>query len=278
MTRFATFPDYLIIQLQKFTISDDWTPKKLDVMVDMQDELDLTPYLSIGLQAHEEVLPDDEAPPPPPQPTIDEAQVAQLMDMGFGREACRKAVYHTENQGIEAAMNWVFEHSQDPDFNSPLQLPTPSTPSTGATTGAGAQVFQADAEAVAMIMAMGFTDVQARKALKKTSNNLEAAAEWIFTHIDELNTPDEEDMEQGAGAGAGAEGAGSSFRTGEGKYKLCAFISHMGTSTSCGHYVAHIVKDGRWVIFNDRKVAESTKPPKDLGYFYFYKRTTPPAT
>ena len=28
----------------------------------------------------------------------------------------------------------------------------------------------------------------------------------------------------------------------------------------------------RWVIFNDRKVAQSEAPPKDLGYLYLYKR------
>lgn len=28
----------------------------------------------------------------------------------------------------------------------------------------------------------------------------------------------------------------------------------------------------RWVIFNDRKVALSEKPPKELGYLYLYKR------
>ena len=27
--RFKTFPDYLVVQLRKFTISEDWTPKKL---------------------------------------------------------------------------------------------------------------------------------------------------------------------------------------------------------------------------------------------------------
>lgn len=29
------------------------------------------------------------------------------------------------------------------------------------------------------------------------------------------------------------------------EYQLFAFISHMGTSTMCGHYVCHIKKDGR---------------------------------
>lgn len=32
------------------------------------------------------------------------------------------------------------------------------------------------------------------------------------------------------------------------------FISHVGKNTGCGHYVAHIRKDGRWAIFDDRKV------------------------
>lgn len=56
------------------------------------------------------------------------------------------------------------------------------------------------------------------------------------------------------------------------EYQLFAFISHMGTSTMCGHYVCHIKKEGRWVIYNDQKVCASEKPPKDLGYIYFYQR------
>jgi ubiquitin carboxyl-terminal hydrolase 5/13 len=56
------------------------------------------------------------------------------------------------------------------------------------------------------------------------------------------------------------------------EYKLLGFVSHMGTSTMVGHYVCHILKDGKWAIFNDSKVAESENLPKDLGYLYFYKR------
>ena len=51
-----------------------------------------------------------------------------------------------------------------------------------------------------------------------------------------------------------------------------AFISHMGTSVLVGHYVCHILKEGRWVIYNDGKVALSEKPPKGLGYLYLYQR------
>jgi ubiquitin carboxyl-terminal hydrolase 5/13 len=59
------------------------------------------------------------------------------------------------------------------------------------------------------------------------------------------------------------------FSTG---YRLTGIVSHIGTSTHCGHYVAHILKDGRWVIFNDNKVGASINPPKDMGYLYFFER------
>ncbi|CAN0301513.1 unnamed protein product, partial [Ectocarpus fasciculatus] len=38
------------------------------------------------------------------------------------------------------------------------------------------------------------------------------------------------------------------------RYSLVGFISHVGKNTGCGHYVAHIRKEGRWAIFDDRKV------------------------
>lgn len=46
----------------------------------------------------------------------------------------------------------------------------------------------------------------------------------------------------------------------------------MGKNTSAGHYVAHILVDGKWVIYNDSKVAESVDPPRKLAYIYFFKR------
>lgn len=51
----------------------------------------------------------------------------------------------------------------------------------------------------------------------------------------------------------------------------------MGSSTACGHYVAHVYKGGRWVIFNDEKVAASEAPPRSLGYMYVYAREDTPA-
>ncbi|XP_035997059.1 ubiquitin carboxyl-terminal hydrolase 13-like [Fundulus heteroclitus] len=64
--------------------------------------------------------------------------------------------------------------------------------------------------------------------------------------------------------------SGPRVKDGPGRYELFAFISHMGASTMSGHYVCHIKKEGRWVIYNDHKVCLSERPPKDLGYIYFY--------
>ena len=96
---------------------------------------------------------------------------------------------------------------------------------------------------------------------------MERAIDWIFSHADELDSqPMQTDANQSQAPNT------STFRDGNGKYELQAFISHMGTSTMCGHYVCHIKKDKRWVIFNDNKVALSETPPKDLAYMYLYKR------
>ena len=59
-SRLASFPDYLVVQVNKFTVADDWTPKKLDVVIDAPNELDLTPYRGRGLQPGEEELPEEE--------------------------------------------------------------------------------------------------------------------------------------------------------------------------------------------------------------------------
>lgn len=51
---------------------------------------------------------------PPTAPMLDESVIIQLVEMGFPMDACRKAVYYTGNSGVEAAMNWVMSHMDDP--------------------------------------------------------------------------------------------------------------------------------------------------------------------
>jgi ubiquitin carboxyl-terminal hydrolase 5/13 len=79
-------------------------------------------------------------------------------------------------------------------------------------------------------------------------------------------------MDEAASSSAAQVDEAAAVPDGSGKYRLMGMVSHMGTSTHCGHYVAHVVKDGRWVIFNDSKVAASVDPPKEMAYLYFFQR------
>lgn len=260
ITRLRTFPDYLFIQLVKFGIGQDWVPMKYDVSINMPETLDLTALRGFGLQPGEEQLPET-APSPPKEPEINVAVVQQLTEMGFPWEACRKAVHYTGNTGSEAAMNWIMEHMSDPDFAEPLVIQNKP---------AGSANFTPDEEGLGMLMSMGFNREQASLALKETSNNLERAADWIFSHQHELDAL----LAAQSGASVVPPPQKPTYTDGPPKYELTAFISHMGTSIFVGHYVCHIKKEGEWTIFNDNKVSKSVTPPLDLGYIYLYKRVS----
>jgi len=253
--KMATFPDYLMIQLAKFTFDDGWIPTKLDVSIDVPDELDIGFLRGTGLQPHEEELPEEAAQAGPIAVQLDESVLHSLTEMGFPIEGCKKAIFHTGNLGLEAAVSWIMEHMGDTDFGDPF-IP----PGGGATAKS---LFVPNEVAVESIMNMGFTREQTCKALKATDNNVERALDWIFSHLDEI----EEAMDT-----CEPQLPQAQYRDGQGKYRLVAFISHMGTSTMVGHYVCHILKEGRWVIYNDNKVALSENPPKDLAYLYLYQR------
>nr|XP_048719086.1 ubiquitin carboxyl-terminal hydrolase 13 [Caretta caretta] len=292
-SRFASFPEYLVVQIKKFTFGLDWIPQKLDVSVDMPDLLDINHLRATGLQPGEEELPDITPPiiiPDDPKdrmmnhwmepPDIDESSVMQLAEMGFPLEACRKAVYYTGNMGAEVAFNWIIAHMEEPDFAEPLAIPGYAGVASAGAAGLGAIGLdnQPPEETVALITSMGFQRNVAILALKAANNNLEHALDWIFSHPE----PEEEsesasdvmDMENNANANILAEAGseGPRIKDGSGRYELFGFISHMGTSTMSGHYVCHLKKEGRWVIYNDLKVCASERPPRDLGYIYFYRR------
>ncbi|KAK8777511.1 hypothetical protein V5799_029142 [Amblyomma americanum] len=59
-TKLRTFPDYLMVQLKKFFLDDNWKPHKLDVEMLVPDELDLNFLRGNGLQPGEELLPEPE--------------------------------------------------------------------------------------------------------------------------------------------------------------------------------------------------------------------------
>uniref|UniRef100_A0A0K0CZ92 Ubiquitin carboxyl-terminal hydrolase n=1 Tax=Angiostrongylus cantonensis TaxID=6313 RepID=A0A0K0CZ92_ANGCA len=262
--RFKTFPDFLFLQAQRFTMSPDFTIKKLDVDLQVPDELDLSGLRGIGKKENETLLPDDaSAVLVPALPEYDRTIAHQLEAMGFTRNASIKAAIETgKNGGVEAAAEWVMLRLDDPSLNDP--------PAPIASAGRSIPAVLDHMEGLDELVAFGFTPYQARYALSRNTD-ANAAAEWLFVHADEV--PPE--------CGAAVPGENTTppeaspfreFSDGVGKYRLVAFISHMGSSPHSGHYVAHVKKDDRWILFNDEKVAISQNPPRQLAYLYLFRR------
>lgn len=258
--RLKTYPDYLMLHMQKFTIDSNWQAKKIDCSLDVPEQLDLAYLRGKGPQPGEELLPESSQAAAEPAVSFDEAVLSQLVEMGFTLDACKRALLRTKSENVEVALNWLFEHNADADFNAPIEN------ELRAMAGKKPK-FIADQGGVRMITSMGIPEAHAIRGLNETRNNVEAAINWIFANSEELSKPEVAEI------GESDEDENAGFRDGNEKYQLVAFISHMGSSAQCGHYVCHILKDGKWVIHNDSKVAQSEHPPTDLAYMYLYKRS-----
>eukprot|EP00913_Durusdinium_trenchii_P023183 g21762.t1 len=261
-TRLASMPRYLLVQLQRYYVDEKWCPAKLDCKARGGAKLVARPAAAAAAA-----------------PQADEMIVAQLISMGINENAAARASLAVQNSGAEAAIAWFFEHSEDPDINSPPgtesdlgrmdgsipQLPPPAgrlDPDAGGDTGGGGDAH--DPEAVSTLCSMGFGQEHVHAALKSCMGSVERAADWLFSHADDL------DAAVAAVNGGGKEattGSQVENEDGVGEYELLGFVSHIGKHTSHGHYVCHMRRGegGSWVIFDDSKVAQSEAPPLELG-------------
>eukprot|EP00977_Amphora_coffeiformis_P028925 scaffold37935_cov191-Amphora_coffeaeformis.AAC.1 len=261
--------------MQRYTLGADWSPIKLEVNLDMPEEIDLTPYKSKGPVDGEDLVPaEPEGPkkPDPPQ-AIDETALAQLMDMGFSLNSCKRALNAVGGSNVEAAMGWVFEHNTDPDFNDPLPEDTVSeAPAAASSSSVDEVIVQSLVESLGC-----FTADQIRAALQETNGAADRAADWLFSHMDDLDGAIAALQSKSSGGDSGASSSEAKPKipledSASGKYVLTGMISHIGKNTGSGHYVAHLKKDGQWLIFNDEKVALSHKPPFEHAYMYLFQR------
>jgi len=259
-TKFASFPETLVVHAKKFQLVN-WVPAKLDIPVILptNDILEFNEsHLGTGLQPHETQLPQD-APAAAALPQFNEAAISMLEGMGFSELRSQKALLATGNNDAEAAMEWLFQHMEDPDIDAPIQIQQVS------------QSSEPSAEQVEMLTGMGFSTTQAKKALRETSGNVERAVDWLFSHPDDMGDEPSEPTVAPAKAPPGLTSLPA-------RYQLKAFISHKGPSVHSGHYVAHIrLNDEKgWVLFNDEKVVkaddESVRELKKLAYLYFFER------
>ncbi|KAJ2083687.1 ubiquitin C-terminal hydrolase Ubp14 [Coemansia sp. RSA 988] len=262
-TRFATFPKVLAVQVRRFELVN-WVPQKLAIPVQVPlGNIDLESYHGSGSQPEEELLPEDEPVSSPAgeqqEQQVDEEVVVQLESMGFPRVRCVKAIKKTGNCGAEAAMNWIFEHMEDPDIDAPEPEQQPQQTSVASIT--------VDPAAVEQLMAMGFPKDRVERALGQTSGDANRALDRL------LSSADSDDDSAMANSEAEATRDDSANAT---NFKLTGFVSHKGTSVHCGHYVAsvrHGLDDtGKWFLFNDAKVVEQPEPQPEQAYVYFFTR------
>lgn len=278
-SRFATFPDVLVIHAKKFQLVN-WVPTKLDIPINLppSDALSLNKYIGKGLQATEVELPDDKAESSG-LPAFNAEAMDQLEGMGFPTVRCQKALLATGNADPTVAMDWLFAHMDDPGIDDPIPV-----------GGGSSKGPEPSSEQIAMLSDMGFTPAQARKALRETGGDAERAVEWLFNHP--------EDTGEDVPMGDASEGPSSKTKELPGSgalpanYRLKAFISHKGPSVHSGHYVVHIKNPGLgpqpstsdvgeeaeegWVLFNDEKVVkadrESVRDLKRLAYLYIFEK------
>lgn len=280
-TRFKTFPEYLTVRLNRYQYDENHMPKKLEASITMPLDLDLSHLRGSGPQ-DDEVIFDDAitqttaAPMDVETVVPDAAIVSQLMGMGFSENGSKRAAIATKNASAEASIDWVFSHMEDANFNDAIEVAQLEREAPGNVSSSSVQV---DTEAVASLSAMGFTENQSKAALIATNGSLERAADWLFSHdgcldstVNDVLAGSHSGNDGNSGNGVCASGSKIGFLDGEGKYELVGFASHLGQNMNCGHYVAHIRKEGRFVLYNDTKVAVSKKPPLDLGFLYIYRR------
>jgi len=270
-------------------MGDNWVQVKIDARVPVPEVLDLTAYAREGLGADEQEMPEATSDAQAPAAAAaaatvvaeaDAAIVAQLMSMGFSENGSKRAALATGNSDAEVALNWVFAHMEDPDFNDPPAAAGASRGADAAPTPAGISP-----DLIEMLMNYGFNEVQCTAALTATNSDMERAADWLFSHENVAGITAETvaamnidgsgsgGSSGGASAAAGASGAPDFGAAGGGQYELLSIISHIGRNTDHGHYVCHRkLRTGEWALFNDDKVAQTGKPPLEHGFMYLFRK------
>jgi len=269
---FKSFPTILAVNARRFEIVN-WVPTKQDVPVIVDEQnLNTEAYRSRGKQDGEEELAEEQEAGAGASQAFapNEMALEMLMSMGFPRVRCEKALHATGNSDAEVATAWLFEHMEDPDIDSPLNVGGVGKPAGGAV----------DQESIENLGNMGFSAPQARQALKETSGDMERAVDWLFSHPDATG-----DFGEDEGGAATTELAPSAM--GEmvvddkpAEFSLKSIVCHKGSSIHAGHYVAFIKKElsnsGKegWVLFNDEKVAmgADAEEMKKFAYIYFFRR------
>ncbi|KAH0479753.1 MAG: hypothetical protein KVP17_000147 [Porospora cf. gigantea B] len=166
-------------------------------------------------------------------------------------------------------------------------------------------VFSANAAIFEAILGMGFSENAAQRACYYSGNSdISSAEAWLFSNLDDahLNDPlvpaEAPEVETLAAMGIDRQVAVAAWKRfgnieraldwaltdgaayqppvheeTSAHYRLRGFVSHLGPSVHCGHYVAHIQDpNGKWVSYNDEVVGFENECPLGHGCLYAYEQ------
>jgi ubiquitin carboxyl-terminal hydrolase 5/13 len=252
-TFIKSFPKYLVTAIQRIQL-EKCVPVKTDVPLSLPESFNIADFQPDELLEENEVEKAEEDEDFSPNLEA----FNQLLQMGFPENRCKKALYSTGNSSMEVAMNWLFEHMDDPTIDEPLVVKKNHS--------------QVDEEKMQSLMDMGFSHKLALKALVLNNQDANTAVEWLFSNPD-----DDGELPQASSANKSVDSFLAKETSSE--YSLKAVICHKGTQVTSGHYVAFIKKGDRWILFNDEKVVDVTGDARSWqeleknGYVYLWERS-----
>ena len=257
---FESFPKTLILNPTRIKI-ENWQPTKTSARLLVPELLNLSDKIFTPVSDELIIKEGDSVEFKP-----NEELVSQLIEFsGFSRNGCIRALKQTNNDSnLEVALNWMFEHLEDANFNDPLEK----------DTSAGINI---NPESLIAMQNMGLPEKLCKKGLHLNNGHIEQALDWVFNNMDD-NGEIEIKQEKPK-----TDAYGDKLVSMPIQYKLTSVICHKGNSVHSGHYVIFIKKiienEERWVLYNDEKIilinelnANEIEDIQINGYIYIYKR------
>ncbi|KAH8582273.1 UBP5 like deubiquitinating enzyme with a UB hydrolase domain and two UBA domains [Cryptosporidium sp. chipmunk genotype I] len=290
-----SMPKYLIIHMQRFYLSEDWKPKKINLSVKVPNYLDLE-----FLRGSEELKPGEKPFPEgvdgankvlKDEVQVPESLVNSVLDLGFTKSHAELAIKNTFSTDIDVCINWILTNI-DSISSMDLALSDTSSSSSNATKTNNLASPQ-DLEAIENIISICCCSKDiAEKAFKISNQNLERAIQMIFDDPSIIESFEDTQLQQVV-ADPNLPSKLTEFEDGPGKYELIGVICHLGKSVHSGHYICYNKRkidsiidltnqqtespcsSSIWIRFNDTKVylsKEDDFPHKEKGYIYLYRR------
>jgi hypothetical protein len=135
-------------------------------------------------------------------PEANESRLQQLVEMGFSETISRKALILRHNN-LDAAMDWILEHQDDPEAENPLtESQLRRIAISRRRQRRNRRRFRAnwphnstpvDQDLIAQLGEMGFSENVSRFALQTFNNNMELACQWLLASADDFESEPEAD-------------------------------------------------------------------------------------